>query len=250
MTASTLGQDGFRWFIGAVEDRDDPLKLGRLKVRIFNVHTEKRNLIPTKDLPWAVMMNPINSASLRDVGISPTGILVGTVVVGFFMDGNDSNIPVIMGTLVGIGENKQDLHDVPKEAREINSIVKEPQTADDPFRGEPSSAYAAKYPYNKVIKTERGHVIEIDDTPGKERFHIYHRSGTYEEINSDGRKVSKVVDDDFDVVVKNRDVYIGGNLNVRIKGNVDVLVDGTYTVESKDIMTFIAPKIFLNPDKD
>lgn len=249
MTATTLGQDGFRWFLGTVEDRDDPLKLGRVRVRIFNVHTEKKNLISTNDLPWAVMMNPINSASLKDVGISPTGIRVGSVVVGFFMDGNDSNIPVVMGTLVGIAENKQELHDVPKEAREINSIVKQPTAADSPFRGEPPSAYKAKYPCNKVIKTERGHVIEVDDTPGKERFHIYHRTGTYSETNEQGRKVTKVVDDDFDIVVKNRDVYIGGNLNVRIKGNVDVLVDGTYTVESKGNMTFIAPRIDLNPDK-
>lgn len=240
MTATTLGQDGFRWFLGAVEDLNDPLKLGRVKVRIFNVHSEKKNIYPTADIPWAIMMNPINSASLRDVGISPTGILVGSVVVGFFMDGNDGNKPVVMGTIVGIGENKQELHDVPKEAREINSITK------NKLGPEPDSAYAAKYPHNKVIKTSRGHLIEIDDTPDNERIHIYHKSGTYSEVNKDGRNVSKVVDNDFDIVVKNREVYVGGNVNVRVKGNVNILVDGTYTVESKGRMQFKAPRIDLN----
>jgi len=240
MTTTFTGNEGFRWFIGAVEDRDDPLKLGRVRVRIFNVHSEKSNIVKTTDLPWATMLNPINSASHIDVGISPTGIQVGSVVVGFFMDGNDGNTPVIMGTICGIGENKIEKHDVPKEAREINSINKTPTGP------EPASAYAAKYPYNKVIKTERGHVIEIDDTPDKERIHLYHRSGTYSEINHDGRKVEKVVDNDFDIVIKNREVWVGGNVNVRVKGNVNILVDGTYTVESKGNMKFKAPRIDLN----
>jgi len=241
MTTGLLGKEGFTWFIGVVEDRNDPLKLGRVRVRIYNVHSENTSLIKTTELPWANVLNPINSASLKTVGISPTGILVGTTVVGFFMDGNDGNNPIVMGTLAGIPGNKQENHDVPKEAREINSINKE-------LTGpEPASAYGAKYPYNKVIRTERGHVIEIDDTPDKERIHVYHKSGTYTEVNNVGRHVSKVVDNDFDIVVKNREVWIGGNVNVRVKGNVNILVDGTYTVESKGNMKFNAPRIDLNP---
>lgn len=212
MTTSAIGTEGFRWFLGIVEDRDDPLKLGRLKIRIYNVHSENKALVSTKELPWANVLNPIQSASFNKVGISPTGILVGTTVVGFFMDGNDGNQPIVLGTLAGIPGNKQENHDVPKEAREQNPISK-------PLTGpEPPSAYKAKYPYNKVIRTERGHVIELDDTPDNERIHIYHRSGTYEEVNKQGRKVTKVVDDDFDIVVKNQEVWIGGKLNVYVNG--------------------------------
>jgi hypothetical protein len=248
MAISNIGKDGFSWFVGVVEDRDDPLRLGRVKVRVHNVHTENKVLLKTNELPWASVLNPINSASLKNVGISPTGMAVGTTVVGFFMDGNDSNLPVVMGTLVGIPDNKQDNHDVPKEARGINSINKE-------LTGpEPASAYGAKYPYNKVVRTEKGHIIEIDDTPDKERIHIYHKSGTYTEVNKDGRKVSKVVNDDFDIVIKNKEVYVGGNVNIKVKGNVTLTVDGnmnstvggTYSVKSGGVMTFRAPKINLN----
>lgn len=241
MTTQNIGAEGFRWFIGTVEDRDDPLKLGRVRVRIMNVYSENKALAKTEQLPWAQVLSPINSAGFNKVGISPTGILVGSTVVGFFIDAKDGNHPIILGTLAGIPENNQNNNDVPFEAREINNIIKQP------IGPEPPSPYGTKYPYNKVIRTERGHVIEVDDTPDKERIHIYHRTGTYTEVNNQGRKVSKVVDNDFDIVVKNREVWIGGNVNVRVKGNVNVLVDGTYTVESKGRMTFKAPRIDLNP---
>lgn len=241
MTTQNLGAEGFRWFIGVVEDREDPLKLGRVRVRIMNVYSDNKALTKTEQLPWAQVLSPINSAGYNKIGISPTGILVGSTVIGFFIDAKDGNHPIILGTLAGIPDNDQKNNDVPFEAREINNINKQP------VGPEPGSAYATKYPYNKVIRTERGHVIEVDDTPDKERIHIYHRSGTYTEVNNVGRKVDKVVDNDFDIVVKNREVWIGGNVNVRVKGNVNILVDGTYTVESKGRMTFKAPRIDLNP---
>jgi len=248
MTTRHLGEEGFRWFIGVVEDRDDPLKLGRVKVRIYNVHSAKSSRASTEDFPWATVLNPVTSASLNKVGTSPTGILVGSTVVGFFMDNKDGNYPVILGTIAGIPGEDNNNHDVPSEARELNSIVKEQ------LGPEPPSAYQSKYPYNKVIRTERGHVIEIDDTPEHERIHIYHRSGTYTEINNEGRLVTKVVDDNIEVVVKNNDVYIGGNANINVKGNVTMSVDGnmdttvggTYSVTSGGNMTFKAPKIDLN----
>ena len=45
-----MGLDGFIWFIGVVEDRNDPSKLGRVKVRCLGFHTEDKNDIPTEDL--------------------------------------------------------------------------------------------------------------------------------------------------------------------------------------------------------
>lgn len=218
MTTRHLGEEGFRWFIGTVEDRNDPLKLGRVRIRILNLHSEKHSRVRTEELPWANILNSPTSASHDKVGISPTGITVGSTVVGFFMDGKDGNHPVVMGTLAGIPDNNIRNHDVPNEARELNSIQKEI------VGSEPLSAYASKYPYNKVLRTERGHVIEIDDTPNAERLHIYHKSGTYVEINQDGRMVTKVADDDYEVVVKNKEVYI--------KGNVNMQVDGSYTLNA------------------
>ena len=48
-----IGQDGFVWFTGVVEDRDDPEKLGRVRVRAVGYHTDNLDEIPTKDLPWS-----------------------------------------------------------------------------------------------------------------------------------------------------------------------------------------------------
>jgi len=241
MTTKSLGQEGLVWFIGKVENREDPLKLGRVKVRIYDFHTENKALMPTDELPWAIIMMPAISTSHDKVGISPTGLTVGATVIGFFMDGGDANQPVVMGTIHGIPENNVQKHDVPEVAREINNI----QKTFDSF--EPASAYASKYPYNKVLRTESGHVVEIDDTPGKERIHVFHKSGTYKEINQDGRQVDKVVDDHFEIIFGNQTVHIRGNQNIKVDGNVNIMVDGTYTCESKGNMTFIAPRIDLNP---
>ena len=230
MTTRDLGQEGFVWFVGVVEDRNDPLKLGRLKVRIYNIHSPKQSRMGTDELPWATVMSPISEANFNGTGYAPLGIQVGTTVVGFFMDGNDGNNPVIFGAIAG--RTSEVSHDVPPEAREINNLNKAQ------LGPEPASAYRAKYPYNKVLRTESGHVVEVDDTPNFERIQIYHKSGSYIEINEEGRVVAKTVGDDFEIVAKNKEIFV--------KGNVNVKVDGTYTVESSGNMKFKAPKIELN----
>jgi uncharacterized protein YcbK (DUF882 family) len=90
------------YFVGVVEDRLDPLKLGRCRVRVFGVHTDNKGDLPTADLPWAMPVTPINSASTSGVGMSPTGIVQGAWVVGFFMDGEDRQQFMMTGTLTSI----------------------------------------------------------------------------------------------------------------------------------------------------
>ena len=77
----------FIWWQGVVESVDDPKKLGRCKVRILGYHTEDKAILPTSELPWAYPLQPITSAAMSGVCISPTGILPGTLVMGFFQDG-------------------------------------------------------------------------------------------------------------------------------------------------------------------
>jgi hypothetical protein len=101
-----MGFDGFIWFTGVVEDRRDPMKLGRMKVRIAGLHTEKRELgltegIPVEDLPWAHPMQPLTSAAMNGIGTTPLGPVEGTWVVGFFRDGENAQEPIVMGTLGG-----------------------------------------------------------------------------------------------------------------------------------------------------
>jgi len=100
-----MGKDGFQWFMGVVEDRNDPKTLGRVRVRCLGYHTEDLIKLPTSDLPWAHPMNPITSATVSGIGQTPLGVVEGTWVVGFFTDGPTAQQPVIMGTLPGVPSN-------------------------------------------------------------------------------------------------------------------------------------------------
>ena len=97
-----MGKSGFQWFVGVVEDRQDPQKLGRVRVRCLGYHTENNEKLPTQNLPWAHPMNPITSATVSGVGQTPLGPVEGTWVVGFFQDGADAQTPIVMGTLPGV----------------------------------------------------------------------------------------------------------------------------------------------------
>jgi len=97
----------FVWWQGVVEDRVDPLKLGRCRVRVLGYHTDNKEDgvgIPTADLPWAYPSQPITSAAMNGIGTTPLGPVEGTWVFGFFRDGKNAQEPVIMGTFGGIPE--------------------------------------------------------------------------------------------------------------------------------------------------
>jgi muramidase (phage lysozyme) len=95
------GTQNFIWWTGVVEDRQDPEKLGRCKVRIIGYHTEDTKILPKDDLPWALPITPITSASTSGVGTAPVGPVEGTWVVGWFLDGDEKQQPIMMGTLTG-----------------------------------------------------------------------------------------------------------------------------------------------------
>ena len=96
-----MGLGGFLWFFGVVEDRQDPLKVGRLRVRIVGVHTQDKLALPTTDLPWALCMLPITASGISGIGQSAVGLLEGSWVFGFFRDGNFRQEPLILGSLPG-----------------------------------------------------------------------------------------------------------------------------------------------------
>lgn len=84
---------------GVVESRNDPLQLGRLKVRWIGVHPKSLKLVPTDDLPWAVQLMPPTSASTSGIGTTPTGIVPGSWVIGTFLDGDEFQQPLVLGTV-------------------------------------------------------------------------------------------------------------------------------------------------------
>jgi len=102
-----MGQDGFTWFVGVIENRNDPSKLGRVQVRCLGYHTENLVDIPSADLPWAHVMMPTTDTSMQGLGTSPSFLVEGTWVLGFFRD-PEKQQPVIMGSLPGYPQTKAD----------------------------------------------------------------------------------------------------------------------------------------------
>ena len=367
------GKDGFIWWHGVVEDRQDPLFLGRCKVRILGWHTEDKAELPTASLPWAQVLMPVTSASQTGVGHAPVGPVEGTWVMGFYRDGELAQEPVIMGTIPGIPENfakqgtgfndprldvrsaermstdstgkaqkgvpgetlesfpfppvsvnsrsggeaivlnhtdeqrkaleSQSLYprekDVPTTSKYArgsedttsrattsgsiisskNSNTKETDifvpffspsdvfipkgqevgagantrvgindylSSDDygflrqeqiqKTISQPNSAYSARYPFNHVYESESGHLIEQDDTPGKERLHWYHRAGTFTEFHPAGTRVDRTNAHRYNVVTGNYESIISGEEKKSITNDYTLNLGGRLTLRSsKDI---------------
>lgn len=366
MSTSFFGKSGFVWWKGVVEDRKDPIFLGRVRVRIFGWHTEDKLKLPTKDLPWAMPSLPI------DNGKNAVGLKEGDWCWGFFLDDASAQKPVVVGYIPGIDEDPANPNvgfydptpdeeltadNVPRPPRmspiaeydatfleagadgfsseflpednvafgqltseysadrykfdlnrdgtfdstdvdqmlaqediftgEITTTTTEQQTAElsrypledslnEPstsrlarneniaqtivasktaslsagegagFEGnalgaaeqpafpfaEPKTAYAAKYPYNHVYESESGHVVEVDDTPGAERLHWYHRSGSFKEIHPSGLEVNKSVNHQYNFVYLDHYCGVGYNYNLDAKQSVRMQSGQVFNIKS------------------
>ena len=92
------------FWIGVVEDRFDPLKLGRVRVRIMGIHTHDKTMLPTADLPWAYKVQPTTSGAISGIGLAPIGVMEGTWVTIQFID-PDKQMPFVVGSLGGVVHN-------------------------------------------------------------------------------------------------------------------------------------------------
>ena len=138
-----MGLDGFVWFTGVVEDRNDPDQIGRVRVRCLGIHTEDQNSISTSDLPWAHVMHPVTDPSMHGMGSSPTFLVEGSWVVGFFRDGKAAQHPVVMGTLPGIPLEHANYRQGFNDPRHKESI-------------QLNDAGTKQYAYNPATKLEYG----------------------------------------------------------------------------------------------
>jgi len=114
-----LGKNNFVWFNGVVEDRQDPQKLGRLRVRCVGIHTQDKDILPTSDLPWSQLIHPITSSGISGLGSSPGFIVEGTWVFGYFRDGYAMQEPMVIGSLPG---KPAELADVSKGFYDPNGV--------------------------------------------------------------------------------------------------------------------------------
>lgn len=188
--------DQTRWFVGVVVDLQDPKKLGRVKVRVFGVYDD----IKDKDLPWAQIVVPI-TAGVNDGNGQYLGLLKDSQVFGMFLDGQNSQLPMVIGT-------------IPKE-------------------GDTNSKAEANYPHNKVYQTTQGHYKEYDDTPGSERIKEHHKTGSYYELQADGSRKTVIKVNDT-LIVEEGDINITvqqGNVTINVDGNVTANVGGNFAAK-------------------
>ena len=101
MTQDFMGMDGFLWFAGVIEDREDPEKAGRVRVRCIGLHTDNLDELPTEDLPWAQVMAPTDTPSMAGMGNTPSFLVEGTHVIGFFLDAATMQQPMVIGSIPG-----------------------------------------------------------------------------------------------------------------------------------------------------
>jgi len=251
MISHLYGRDGFIWFTGVVEDRNDPERLGRVRVRIFSYHTEDKSKIPTNDLHWSHIIYPVTTPSMDGMGHTPSFLVEGSQVFGFFRDPDAFQEPMILGSIPGVASRSANTSKGFNDPNGVYpSITGEPDTnrlargvyhesreekeenvttgvssADGSTWDELQIENNAQYPKNHVFESESGHVVEFDDTNGSERIHEYHTSGTFYEIDADGNKVTRVVGDNYEIVAGSDYVNIKGNANLTVDGNFNLKVD-------------------------
>ena len=103
-------------------------------------------------------------------------------------------------------------------------------TADEKAPGGKKSKYLG----NHVITTEAGHKIEIDNSPGDRRLHIYHASGAFIEIQDDGARISKILKYDQEYVDGIKEQVVHGRFSLTIDGDYEINVTGKMKIEAGD----------------
>jgi hypothetical protein len=162
------GKGGFIWWIGFVEDRQDPLKLGRVKVRCVGWHADNKMQLPTDKLPWAMTAFPPNN-------IHTYAPKEGEMCFGFFSDGENAQEPVLLGIFPSIplkAANPQEAFSDPRVAAQLAAaprppkskeyktdgsgivVTEEPQAKLNPVNlDEPTTSRIARNDANSITKT-------------------------------------------------------------------------------------------------
>ena len=217
------------FYRGIVKDVDDPLKAGRVRIQVMPLFAD----LPVEHLPWAIYADGMMG------GLSNNGSIMVPEIdshVFLFFENGDHRFPVYFAAAPAI---QNEVPDVPTWSREtdaeFDAINSNKQTGVSKAGGgtwdEPDAAYGSVYPHNKVFRTEKGITIEYDDTDDNVRIHIYHPSGTREEVNNDGDRTQHNTTNKFTITIGDDNVSIGGDQNITVIGNQNIKCDGDQNLE-------------------
>ena len=260
------GQDGFVWFTGVVEDRNDPTKLGRVRVRCVGYHTDDKVKIPTEDLPWAWVLQTIHTPSMNGMGHTPGFLVEGTWVMGFFRDPDTLQEPIIMGSLPGVpeklGDPNKGFND--PNRRETNPDLDGYNTSIYPrTTGEPDTNRLARNfeVQDTIVGDKKAKVVEgirsadgtTYDEPTTTYNAVYPKNHVFESESGhiveydDSSGVERVAQHTMpgtfyevdaagnrvDKVVSNDYHLVSGNNHEHVQGDMHLTVEGTLNIKCK-----------------
>lgn len=108
-----------------------------------------------------------------------------------------------------------------------------------------------KYPFNKAQTTESGHLFEMDDTRGRERVRLQHRTGTFIEMHPNGDEVHKVYGDGYEITIADKNVLIQGHCSVEIQGDSVLNIKGNYDINvEKDMNLHVNGRLTMVSEDD
>lgn len=220
---------------GVVEDNNDLLQAGRVRVRIFGIHSpakiklrgpepgEGMEGIPTDELPWAEPVLGLIEGSISKCGVFGVP-LQGSHVFVFFEMGNIL-APRYFGSVPGIPTS------LPDTTMGFNDPEGEWPSLEHLFQPDWNTLGNSRtvYPNNIAFETHAGHEVEIDSTPGNERYRVYHPSGTEIRVDNLGNVDITIVSNETRNITINRSTVIGGNDTNTIIGDLSNYVMGDLT---------------------
>ncbi len=195
-----LKLNGF--YRGIVLDNNDPLKSGRIKVKVYPVFKD----LVVDDLPWAIMADPM-FGGYADVGSIFVPVVDAHVFV--FFENGDHRFPVYFAGAPAIQTGTPDS---PSESRTNGT-----------------------YPNNRVYKSKSGIVVEIDDTNGSERYKITHPTGSIIEIDGSGNLKLTATGNTTVTTSGNTNLNTTGNTVMSSGGDVTISGGGTVSITGSTI---------------
>lgn len=194
----------FEWFTGIVKVIEDPNGLNRVKVHCLGFYDEVENT----DLPWATVMMPTTSASMKGVG-GNHHLEIGSWVVGFFRDGPSAQDPIVMGSIA---------------------------TQTDGVKDIPTGSSTT----NKVYNSKAGHKIELENKSGDETITVTHAKGAVITIDKDnnlsitnsGNTVLTSTGNIDLTSLANISMTATGNIALNSTGNISADATGPITITS------------------
>ena len=180
---------------------------------------------PAKQEPVIMGALPgVNTSETSNVTIASSSAVGGYSTSGGFKDPNEkypSELYIKKPDTNLLAQESVDTH-ASKDLK--HTLTADWTTATGTASHPASTQSSAKYPTNHVFETESGHYVEFDDTAGNERIHLFHKKGTYIEIDSSGNVIIKTVGNVTNIVAGNMDTYVAKNYNISVGGSMGVWV--------------------------